>query len=126
MNNRELMIQLIIKLIDLTKEEKIKWKIDSNFNRISSNQKLENVFITELEEKKLRLYFVSTLSFNSSWLITRSVSKNEIKLEIYDDDIFVEFPDTNLLTTLYNLVRKNNLDIESWMNLILEKYNKED
>ena len=124
MNNRELMIRLIIKLFDLTKEEKIKWKIDSNFNRFSSNQKIEDVFITELEEKKLRLYSVSTLSFNSSWFITRSVSKNEIKLEVYDGDIFVDFPDSTVLTSLYNLVRKNNLDIENWMNLILEKYNE--
>jgi len=126
MKNREQMLKIIIKLIDLTKDKKIQWKIDYNFNKIVfPHQILQTAFITELEGKKLRLYSISNRILNS--LMTTAASgfgdiNEEIKLEMYDDDnnININFPDSIDLITLYDLVKKNNLGVDNWINNILK------
>jgi len=95
----EPMIKIVRKIIDLTNENKIQWK--ETWDRDYPWR----IFTTVLEGKNLRLYF-----------------NEKIKLEVFNENVCIGFPDTDDLEVLYDIVKKIFFDVDGWLKTILEKY----
>jgi len=121
--SKEKLIQLIIKLIDLTKEDKIKWKFDVNKRMVFPNQTFGKAFVSEVGRAKFYLYSVYNqppLNSTITYSLSGSKEKCEIMLEMCDDKDVVQLPSTIDLITLYELVESKNMEIENLIDEILE------